>query len=463
MFGAQAFVYHGSMAGPEELIPALLNDTFSPGQGAGSMYGRGLYTVYDLSTGVTAAGRYGPYLYKLKVNLYGCISFDSDTTKLIYKKDMTPAQQAKFLGLDDRYVQKLKELGTPKGALTSEVALKASKFLSNAVKGIIYTGANDGKCALIYDASIAVPVAWKMTSDKRWYNVDRESLRSALSKSVSDEWQKEKYEMSEFAKEDKLIKDLKGMANLPVDQRVVNEDLNVDPRIAEALPPNLKVYGRLKIENCTIKQLPPGLVTMNGIKVVNASVQSLPPDILIQGPLIISEGYVPLPDNFQLESLSIKGSKMDKLPSNLKVKGAVEISYSSISSISPGFQAGDLHLVDCPNLTKLPDGMVIESEMSLVNTGITRLPRNLHVGAGLYIPQNPISELPEGLYVGRNLNLGNSPVSTELPNNIVVKGEIRHHTGEVMKKLNAALRSKSGVKESHSTLHSLVKEILTQM
>ena len=49
VYGAQAIVYHGTEADPLKLVSALLNDEFVPGRGAGSMYGKGLYTVYDLT------------------------------------------------------------------------------------------------------------------------------------------------------------------------------------------------------------------------------------------------------------------------------------------------------------------------------------------------------------------------------------------------------------------------------
>ena len=42
VYGAQATVYHGTRADPQVLISALLDDTFRPGEGSGSMYGKGL-------------------------------------------------------------------------------------------------------------------------------------------------------------------------------------------------------------------------------------------------------------------------------------------------------------------------------------------------------------------------------------------------------------------------------------
>ena len=64
VFGAQAFVYHGSDVSPEKLIPAFVSDTFRPG--GRDMYGKGMYTVYDFAGTKTEAGGYGSYIYKLK-------------------------------------------------------------------------------------------------------------------------------------------------------------------------------------------------------------------------------------------------------------------------------------------------------------------------------------------------------------------------------------------------------------
>ena len=69
VFGAQAFVYHGSETTPDVMIPRLADDEFIPGQGAGAMYGKGIYTVYDENPqSNTFDGSYGDYIYKLKIN-----------------------------------------------------------------------------------------------------------------------------------------------------------------------------------------------------------------------------------------------------------------------------------------------------------------------------------------------------------------------------------------------------------
>ncbi len=45
VFGAQAFVYHGSELDPADFVKIIESNTFDPGHGAGAMYGKGLYTI----------------------------------------------------------------------------------------------------------------------------------------------------------------------------------------------------------------------------------------------------------------------------------------------------------------------------------------------------------------------------------------------------------------------------------
>ena len=193
VFGAQAFVYHGSRTGPEKFLPMFLEDKFDPGQGAGSMYGRGLYTVYDLKGTNTERGRYGPFIYKFKINLNGFIIFDADVTRLVYKRDITPAEQAKSLGLDRATVNFLGVLDQDE-KWSSDQAKDVQAFLKGKVKGIVFTGRNDGKVAVIYDAGVALLVGWKEVDDESFQPVDKEAMKAAAGRSAADRWQPARYE-----------------------------------------------------------------------------------------------------------------------------------------------------------------------------------------------------------------------------------------------------------------------------
>lgn len=223
VFGAQAILYHGSTTPPEKMIEIFTEDKFDPGQGAGALYGKGLYTVYDENErSKTLSGDYGQWVYKIKVNIHGFIIFDDEICEKVYGKKLSPMQQLKLLGHDDiiadlenqykkekdpkpaeraistlkrgeeptklGFVDKLKKLfgpvpaeiqpttvsrpavyqqipnsnvsGPKVGELTSDDAYVLSKILSKKVKGIVFTGGRDGKVAVIYDTSIVVPIAW---------------------------------------------------------------------------------------------------------------------------------------------------------------------------------------------------------------------------------------------------------------------------------------------------------------
>ena len=82
---------------------------------------------------------------------------------------------------------------------TSKDAFKVSELLSQYVKGIVFTGQNDGKVAVVYDPGTVVPVAWcyslgaikagKAEQDNEenfpvWRGVDTQSIRKSMHRAL---------------------------------------------------------------------------------------------------------------------------------------------------------------------------------------------------------------------------------------------------------------------------------------
>lgn len=481
VFGAQAFVYHGSHAAPKDFLPALLQDQFRPGAAAGSMYGKGLYTVYDLESGITGKGSYGEYIYKLKVNLYGCISFDSDTTKQIYKKDLTPAQQAEMLDLPDNVVKKLESLKPNEGApdeISSDLALQASKFLSNEVKGLIYTGRRDGKVALLYDATIAVPIAWKKFKNVRWTKVDKDSIRSAMSKAPAGDWQKEKYEVPVSVQLEKQFKKLKELADLPVGQRVIEGDVlcygDIAKDVAEAIPEGLQINGELNLSGIQMKSLPAGIKVEGNVFIGGGSViESLPPDLQVGGTLSIAgSSIVGIPPGFSTNgNVYIMSDKMTSLPPSLKVGGELIIRNCPVPEIPAGLQVGkSIAIKQSPEFKKLPNDLTVNGNLRLEGTGLRTLPSNLTVKGYLWMSEQGVDGLPAGLKVEGDLYLGDTQTyGLKLPDDIVVGGIIRTQKSmydqDRLNNENWEIKNKrrNVQKESRDLLRSLVKEVLSQV
>ena len=181
VIGNQAFVYHGSELPPDDFIDMMESNKFEPGRGAGAMYGKGLYTVYDPDpNSPTFTGQYGNNIYRIKVNLSGFLIFDSSTCAKVHGKKMSLEDQLKKLGMqnelekikwwwpdtyhsNDNYVPYKKafedeDLSASFG-YTSDIAYALSSKLKNRVAGMIFTGRKDGKVCVIYDPSTCVVVS----------------------------------------------------------------------------------------------------------------------------------------------------------------------------------------------------------------------------------------------------------------------------------------------------------------
>ena len=394
VYGAQAVVYHGSKAPPDVFVPALLDDMFTPGEGDGDMYGKALYCVYDLEGTKTEAGDYGKYIYKFKVNLYGFICFDPDVAQLVYKRPLTPVEQAQELGLDETLIEQLKGIRIESG-FTSDTALPASKFLKGKVKGLIFTGSTDGRVAAVYDQTIAVPFAWKRVSDKSWTAIDKSSLKPALKKSALGDWEAEKYDFDPVALLAKLSK-------LPVDKRVVKGklDLSNNAMIA-SLPAGLKVGGSLDLSGTGITSLPAGLQVGGDLNLSYTKITSLPDGLKVGGDLEIygCRNITSLPVDLQVGgSLYLKGTSITSLPAGLKVGLNLDLSYNTnITSLPAGLQVGGELYLNNTMITSLPADLQVGGDLNLNNTGIRLLPAGLQVGYDIYGFRGKKSQVPQHL------------------------------------------------------------------
>jgi hypothetical protein len=416
VYGAQAVVYHGTNADPRKLISALLNDEFAPGKGAGAMYGKGLYTVYDLKGTQTERGDYGAHIIKLKLNLYGYIIFDPEVALKVYKAPLSVVEQAEEIGLDEDLVEMLKGVEIDRGNFTSDAALAASNFLKGHVKGLVFTGRNDGRVAVVYDSSTAVPISWKKIRSKSWTPVDRSSIRPALRRSASGDWQEEKYESSPFRVIEKLKK-------LPVDQRVVGGDLNLSDAPIASLPPGLQVGGTLNLSDTLITSLPDGLRVGGTLNLSNTPITSLPPGLRVGGSLGLHNTRITsLPDGLRVGGgLFLSNTRIKSLPPGLQVGGDLDLDDSLIESIPPDLQVGGtLNLSDTP-IESLPAGLRVGGDINLASSRINFLPQGFQVGGNLDIRGTRIKSLPAGLRVGGGLFFSGTPI-TSLPSGLEVGG-----------------------------------------
>lgn len=171
VIGRLAVVYHRTRE--PDTIEKIVHTGIR--RGNGGMYGDGLYATYDFQSQQTPymVKQYGDHIIKLKVNLDGFLILDRDVASIVYggpdimrqvsaNKSLNWSPGKKKL-LTDR-IEGLLDAATP--PYTSGVA---QTIMSEAhlFKGMVYTGAQDGRCIIAYDLNHVVPMAWTTCPEDR--------------------------------------------------------------------------------------------------------------------------------------------------------------------------------------------------------------------------------------------------------------------------------------------------------
>jgi hypothetical protein len=174
-------VYHRTNTDPNKF-----NMGFLSGGGAGSLYGKGLYTCYDLNEQLKPGmlNQYGPYIVKFNImSTNNFIIFDINEAKKIYGQKFNLLEQLKKIlkGEYNRYYLKndkiLKELDSKlmNGEFnnTSDIAFSFSRLpnINNMVNGLIFTGENDGKVLVLFNLDIANPISYSIDNGNKWVNI----------------------------------------------------------------------------------------------------------------------------------------------------------------------------------------------------------------------------------------------------------------------------------------------------
>jgi nitrogenase molybdenum-iron protein alpha/beta subunit len=110
--------------------------------------------------------------------------------------------------------------------------------------------------------------------------------------------------------------------------------------------------------------------------------------------------------------LDLIGSKMKKLPDNLKeIGGALWLNTTSIEY--------------------LPETLTyIDGSLNLSNSKIKKLPDNLKIGGNLYLTNTPIEYLPENLSIAVNLFIKFTPLSKKYTVDEIRK-MVKHIGGDI--------------------------------
>lgn len=175
-----------------------------------------------------------------------------------------------------------------------------------------------------------------------------------------------------------------------------------------------------------------------------------------------------------IDDLSMAFSNIAVLPKNLIINGDADFSHTRIKNLPEGFRCdgdldlsytsleelpdnltvnGTLRLIGCKNISKLPNGLIVKGRLLLNESNIKELPNDLVLADDLVIENTNIMDIPDNIttsntniicsdllkrklkrnkqktYNEVTLSPTEANVSiNELPQKMVVKGEIRCNT-----------------------------------
>lgn len=222
--GSLLSVYHRTRQ--EEVAEGICDIGFIAG--GGDYYGKGIYATYDLASQLrNNMSGYGGYVIKGTVDISGFLIFDYDIAKQVYGGNYTLLDQVKALGMDKivngslddakiqeryeeikRYSERLEG-----GGNSSDIAHPmSSKYkLENAVRGIIFTGGNDGRVCVSYREINVTPVAHAWIDGATWRNPKWQNCPERTAEELAAMRQDEG-RAEAFAKErQSLMSDLRGL------------------------------------------------------------------------------------------------------------------------------------------------------------------------------------------------------------------------------------------------------------
>jgi len=149
--GNTGWVYHRTHDNPEE--SDIVTHGIKPSTNQSAMYGKGLYCCYDFDQQLKPnMEKYGKYILKGKIDLNGFAILDEDIYQLANPKGDFESHLRKI----GTSLMEAKDISIL--PYTSRIAQRIwKKCKQNGYNGIIFTGENDGKVAVIWNRRNFIP------------------------------------------------------------------------------------------------------------------------------------------------------------------------------------------------------------------------------------------------------------------------------------------------------------------
>jgi hypothetical protein len=163
--GNTGWVYHRTKENPES--NSLFKRGIDSSINSRGMYGRGLYSTYDIESQLNQRmiELYGNYIIKGKINLDNMVILDKEIYDLKrVKESFDEYLKSLNLGLTEKLISRVE--------YTSDIAIKIYREVeSRKYSGLIFTGRQDGRVAVVYNKQNFIPYMWSEDNGLTWKKI----------------------------------------------------------------------------------------------------------------------------------------------------------------------------------------------------------------------------------------------------------------------------------------------------
>lgn len=201
----------------------------------------------------------------------------------------------------------------------------------------------------------------------------------------------------------------------------VGSDIGISASRCE-IAETVDVWGKLSVAKSHVSRLPQGLGGSNSVLLTECAALTKLDNLTNLHHLFLNRmpPNIRLPDGLELGSLEIVETEFPSYPSNITVRGYVDLYQTGLTALPDGLVVhGSLDVSDNP-LTELPKGLRVDSHLTFSKTQIASLPSDLSVGGSIIASETPLASLGAIREVNGQLAIARTQIE-QLPDGLCVK------------------------------------------
>jgi hypothetical protein len=187
----------------------------------------------------------------------------------------------------------------------------------------------------------------------------------------------------------------------------------------DQMPETLTVIGPLMLRGDRVKSLPDRIIVKSDFSLShNSKITRLPSGMTVFGSLTVRNTQVrDLPAIMTVQgNVTLASNRIKELPEGFHVCGNLTLREPLLKKLPKGLKVGGaLNVLNNTELSELPENLVVDGDLHINGTSINALPYGCIVGGNVYSDEGQIQAIGDNVHVGGGINLGHEKSAAQRP------------------------------------------------